>query len=153
MTEAVTIYGIKNCDTMKKARAWLDDARSLFTKVGKKDADVDEDLAWNAALLAETLLLTDPDAALRSAQEAERCLARLDDAKSADRDFTRAVVAGLQGHSIEAAQALRDALAHQGISFARYEGHLKLALACVADDESLRKALDTARASALSAAK
>jgi len=22
---AVTIYGIKNCDTMKKARAWLDD--------------------------------------------------------------------------------------------------------------------------------
>jgi len=21
---AVTIYGIKNCDTMKKARAWLD---------------------------------------------------------------------------------------------------------------------------------
>ena len=25
MTKAVTIYGIKNCDTMKKARAWLDD--------------------------------------------------------------------------------------------------------------------------------
>lgn len=25
---AITIYGIKNCDTMKKARAWLD-ARSL----------------------------------------------------------------------------------------------------------------------------
>lgn len=24
MTETVTIYGIKNCDTMKKARAWLD---------------------------------------------------------------------------------------------------------------------------------
>jgi arsenate reductase len=24
-TKAVTIYGIKNCDTMKKARAWLDD--------------------------------------------------------------------------------------------------------------------------------
>jgi arsenate reductase (glutaredoxin) len=23
--KAVTIYGIKNCDTMKKARAWLDD--------------------------------------------------------------------------------------------------------------------------------
>ena len=22
--KAVTIYGIKNCDTMKKARAWLD---------------------------------------------------------------------------------------------------------------------------------
>ena len=24
MAEQVTIYGIKNCDTMKKARAWLD---------------------------------------------------------------------------------------------------------------------------------
>jgi arsenate reductase (glutaredoxin) len=24
MASAVTIYGIKNCDTMKKARAWLD---------------------------------------------------------------------------------------------------------------------------------
>jgi Spx/MgsR family transcriptional regulator len=24
VTRAVTIYGIKNCDTMKKARAWLD---------------------------------------------------------------------------------------------------------------------------------
>jgi len=24
MTKSVTIYGIKNCDTMKKARAWLD---------------------------------------------------------------------------------------------------------------------------------
>jgi arsenate reductase len=22
---SITIYGIKNCDTMKKARAWLDD--------------------------------------------------------------------------------------------------------------------------------
>jgi len=25
MAKTVTIYGIKNCDTMKKARAWLDD--------------------------------------------------------------------------------------------------------------------------------
>jgi arsenate reductase (glutaredoxin) len=24
MTRAITIYGIRNCDTMKKARAWLD---------------------------------------------------------------------------------------------------------------------------------
>jgi arsenate reductase (glutaredoxin) len=24
MTESATIYGIKNCDTMKKARGWLD---------------------------------------------------------------------------------------------------------------------------------
>ncbi len=25
MTREITIYGIKNCDTMKKARRWLDD--------------------------------------------------------------------------------------------------------------------------------
>ena len=25
MTDTITIYGIKNCDTMKKARAWLDE--------------------------------------------------------------------------------------------------------------------------------
>jgi arsenate reductase len=25
MTKSATIYGIKNCDTMKKARAWLED--------------------------------------------------------------------------------------------------------------------------------
>ena len=25
MAKDITIYGIKNCDTMKKARAWLDD--------------------------------------------------------------------------------------------------------------------------------
>jgi len=25
MAKPITIYGIKNCDTMKKARAWLDD--------------------------------------------------------------------------------------------------------------------------------
>jgi arsenate reductase (glutaredoxin) len=25
MATAITIYGIKNCDTMKKARAWLDE--------------------------------------------------------------------------------------------------------------------------------
>jgi arsenate reductase (glutaredoxin) len=24
MTKSITIYGIKNCDTMKRARAWLD---------------------------------------------------------------------------------------------------------------------------------
>jgi Spx/MgsR family transcriptional regulator len=27
----ITIYGIKNCDTMKKARAWLDNQRLAYT--------------------------------------------------------------------------------------------------------------------------
>jgi len=31
MAKTVTIYGIKNCDTMKKARAWLDAKRVAYT--------------------------------------------------------------------------------------------------------------------------
>jgi len=30
MTKSVTIYGIKNCDTMKKARAWLDGRKLAY---------------------------------------------------------------------------------------------------------------------------
>src|SRR5262245_2167720 len=30
MAKSVTIYGIKNCDTMKKARAWLDAKRIAY---------------------------------------------------------------------------------------------------------------------------
>jgi arsenate reductase len=30
MTKVITIYGIKNCDTMKKARAWLDGHRVSY---------------------------------------------------------------------------------------------------------------------------
>lgn len=31
MAGSITIYGIKNCDTMKKARAWLDDHGVVYT--------------------------------------------------------------------------------------------------------------------------
>jgi arsenate reductase len=31
MAKSVTIYGIKNCDTMKKARAWLDKRGVAYT--------------------------------------------------------------------------------------------------------------------------
>jgi len=30
MAKDITIYGIKNCDTMKKARAWLDDHGAAY---------------------------------------------------------------------------------------------------------------------------
>ena len=30
-TQTVTIYGIKNCDTMKKALAWLDGSGTVYT--------------------------------------------------------------------------------------------------------------------------
>lgn len=37
----VTIYGIKNCDTMKKARAWLDDAGVAYTFHDYKTSGID----------------------------------------------------------------------------------------------------------------
>ena len=38
---SVTIYGIKNCDTMKKARAWLDDRGVAYTFHDYKSAGIE----------------------------------------------------------------------------------------------------------------
>jgi Spx/MgsR family transcriptional regulator len=37
----VVIYGIKNCDTMKKARAWLDDHGVAYTSHDYKSAGIE----------------------------------------------------------------------------------------------------------------
>jgi arsenate reductase len=54
----VTIYGIKNCDTMKKARAWLDQHGVEYAFHDYKAAGIDrkrlED--WSKAVGWETLL-------------------------------------------------------------------------------------------------
>ncbi|MGO1078692.1 ArsC family reductase [Inquilinus sp. CA228] len=41
MAKAVTIYGIKNCDTMKKARAWLDQRGVAYAFHDYKAAGID----------------------------------------------------------------------------------------------------------------
>jgi len=38
---AITIYGIKNCDTMKKARAWLDKAGVEYAFHDYKDSGIE----------------------------------------------------------------------------------------------------------------
>jgi arsenate reductase len=38
---SITIYGIKNCDTMKKARAWLDKAGKPYAFHDYKGAGID----------------------------------------------------------------------------------------------------------------
>ena len=55
---AVTIYGIKNCDTMKKARAWLDDRGVAYQFHDYKTAGVERGLleAWTREFGWETLL-------------------------------------------------------------------------------------------------
>lgn len=54
----LTIYGIKNCDTMKKAFAWLDDHHLAYAFHDYKKSGIDaETLArWEKALGWETLL-------------------------------------------------------------------------------------------------
>src|SRR5215471_18008445 len=55
---AVTIYGIKNCDTMKKARAWLDDHGVAYAFHDYKTQGIDRARleAWAGIAGWETLL-------------------------------------------------------------------------------------------------
>jgi arsenate reductase (glutaredoxin) len=56
--KAVTIYGIKNCDTMKKARAWLDTHGVAYAFHDYKAAGIERAKleAWVHATGWETLL-------------------------------------------------------------------------------------------------
>jgi len=55
---AITIYGIKNCDTMKKARAWLDKRGVSYGFHDYKTEGIDKARleAWAKAVGWETLL-------------------------------------------------------------------------------------------------
>ena len=56
--KAVTIYGIKNCDTMKKARAWLDDRGVAYGFHDYKTAGIERGVleGWAREAGWETLL-------------------------------------------------------------------------------------------------
>jgi len=58
MAKNVTIYGIKNCDTMKKARAWLDQHGVGYDFHDYKSAGIARDSleGWSRAVGWETLL-------------------------------------------------------------------------------------------------
>ena len=55
---ALTIYGIKSCDTMKKAMNWLTEHEYAYTFHDYKKAGIDEDTlrAWLAKVGHETLI-------------------------------------------------------------------------------------------------
>ena len=55
---AITIYGIKNCDTMKKARAWLDKQGVEYSFHDYKVSGIDRDRLerWSKKAGWETLL-------------------------------------------------------------------------------------------------
>ncbi|MDT2021971.1 ArsC family reductase [Methylocella sp. CPCC 101449] len=56
--KAITIYGIKNCDTMKKARTWLDDHGVTYQFHDYKTSDIDKASLekWSGVVGWETLL-------------------------------------------------------------------------------------------------
>jgi len=58
MAKAITIYGIKNCDTMKKARAWLDKHGIDYVFHDYKTAGIEHDRLeqWSRKVGWETLL-------------------------------------------------------------------------------------------------
>ena len=55
---SVTLYGIKNCDTMKKARAWLDGHKISYAFHDYKAAGIEREQLekWAGALGWEVLL-------------------------------------------------------------------------------------------------
>jgi arsenate reductase len=55
---AITLYGIKNCDTMKKARTWLDGHGVQYEFHDYKTAGIDSAVLarWSAEVGWETLL-------------------------------------------------------------------------------------------------
>lgn len=58
MAKSVAIYGIKNCDTMKKARTWLDDHGVKYAFHDYKAEGIDKPRleAWAKGVGWETLL-------------------------------------------------------------------------------------------------
>ena len=58
MSKTITIYGIKNCDTMKKARAWLDSHGVSYTFHDYKSSGIEKNRlkAWSDELGWEMLL-------------------------------------------------------------------------------------------------
>ena len=58
MPKPITIYGIRNCNTMKDARAWLDKRRIAYAFHDYKAAGIDRARleGWARALGWETLL-------------------------------------------------------------------------------------------------
>ncbi len=77
---AITMYGIKNCDTVKKARKWLDDHGVAYTFHDYKTAGIDaprlkgwaKELGWEVLLnRAGTTFRALPDADKQDLSEAK----------------------------------------------------------------------------------
>ncbi|PWE53113.1 ArsC family reductase [Metarhizobium album] len=79
----ITLYGIKNCDTMKKARTWLDSQGVTYHFHDYKSEGVTTEQLqrWSAACGWDTVL-----------NRAGTTFRALDEAQKADLDESRAIV-------------------------------------------------------------
>jgi arsenate reductase len=82
MTTSITIYGIRNCDTMKKARAWLDSHGVAYGFHDYKSEGIDRArlVKWAKEVGWETLL-----------NRAGTTFRKLDDADKNELTETRAI--------------------------------------------------------------
>lgn len=82
MARGITIYGIKNCDTMKRARAWLDARKIAYEFHDYKTAGIARPMleAWAKEVGWETLL-----------NRAGTTFRKLPDAKKRDLDAKKAI--------------------------------------------------------------
>ena len=79
----ITLYGISNCDTMKKARAWLESQKLAYVFHNYKDAGIDRarlerwcrELGWEAVLNRSGLTFRNLAAADKEGLDAERAIA------------------------------------------------------------------------------
>lgn len=81
-TSTATIYGIKNCDTMKKARAWLDEHGVAYSFHDYKTQGIDKKrlTAWCREHGWETIL-----------NRAGMSFRKLSDSEKADLNQTKAI--------------------------------------------------------------
>ncbi|UOK70765.1 ArsC family reductase [Ancylobacter polymorphus] len=78
---SVTIYGIKNCDTMKKARAWLDGRGVVYVFHDYKAAGIDAARLQNwAGKIGWEVLLNRAGTTFRNLPDAEKV--DIDEAKA-----------------------------------------------------------------------
>ncbi|MET0969014.1 MAG: ArsC family reductase [Tardiphaga sp.] len=87
----ITIYGIKNCDTMKKARAWLDGHGVAYSFHDYKTAGIDQATLQRWAKQAgwEVLL-----------NRAGTTFRKLDDSSKQDLDEAKAIALMCEQHSM-----------------------------------------------------
>ncbi|MFD1035241.1 ArsC family reductase [Sphingomonas hankookensis] len=115
----LTIYGIPNCDTMKKARTWLDAHGVAYTFHDYKKAGIDRGTleGWVGDLGWETLL-----------NRAGTTFRKLPDADKADLDASRAIDLMLaQPSMIKRPVLVGDGWIETGFKPDRYAGRFAIA--------------------------